>query len=121
MENCKLAPTQIVTSIKLRKNDEGSDVNPNLFKRLFEKLMCLTTTMLDIIQGVGFISRFTETPKESYWIEDNLILRYIEGSTYYGIMYASTKKKDLIGYTDSDFEGRLDDRKRTYVYVFHLG
>jgi len=36
-------------------------------------------------------------------------------------MYASTKKKDLIGYIDSDFAGSLDDRKSTYGYVFHLG
>ena len=36
-------------------------------------------------------------------------------------MYASIEKKDLIGYTDSDFASSLDDRKRTSGYVFHLG
>ena len=36
-------------------------------------------------------------------------------------MYASTEKKELIGYTNSDFAGILDDRKRTFGYVFHLG
>ena len=40
---------------------------------------------------------------------------------YYGIMYASTENKELIGYTDSDFAGSLDDRKCTSGYVFHLG
>ena len=36
-------------------------------------------------------------------------------------MYSSTEKKELIGYTDSDFAGSLDDQKRTSGYVFHLG
>ena len=36
-------------------------------------------------------------------------------------MYASTKKKDLIRYIDSGFVGSLDDRKRTYGFLFHLG
>ena len=36
-------------------------------------------------------------------------------------MYASAEKKDLIGYTDSDFVGSLDDRKNTSGYVFDLG
>ena len=27
----------------------------------------------------------------------------------------------MVGYTDSDFVGSLDDRKNTYFYVFHLG
>ena len=27
----------------------------------------------------------------------------------------------MIGYTDSDFAGSLDDRKNTSSYVFHLG
>ena len=29
--------------------------------------------------------------------------------------------KELIGYTDSDFAGSLDDQKSTSGYVFHLG
>ena len=36
-------------------------------------------------------------------------------------MYASIENKDLIGYTDSDFAGSLDDRKSTSSFVFHLG
>lgn len=36
-------------------------------------------------------------------------------------MYAIIEKKDLIGYTDSDFVGSLNDRKSTSRYVFRLG
>lgn len=82
--------------------------------------MYLTTTRLDIMQGVSLISRFVETPKDTHWSVGKRILRYIAGRRDCGIMYASTEKKYLIGYTDSDFAGNLDDRKSTSCYVFHL-
>lgn len=43
------------------------------------------------------------------------------GTNNCGIMYARTKNKYLIVYTDSDFIGILDDGKSTSGYVFHLG
>ena len=73
------------------------------------------------MQGVSLISRFIETPKDTHWSAGKIILRYIAGTRDCGIMYSSTKNNDLIGYTDNDFAGSLDDMKSTYGYVFHLG
>ena len=39
----------------------------------------------------------------------------------YGIRYTSSASVELIGYTDSDFAGSVDDRKSTSGYVFSLG
>ncbi len=64
MENCKPIPTPVATGAKLRKDDEGSYVNPTLFKILVGNLMYLTATRPNIMQGVSLISRFMETPKE---------------------------------------------------------
>ena len=83
--------------------------------------MYLTATRPDIMQGVSLISRFMETPKDTHWSAGKRILRYIAGTRNYGIMYASIEKKDLIGFTDSDFTESLDDQKSTSGYVFHLG
>ena len=91
MENCKPVPTLVATGTKLSKDDEGSDVNPTLFKRLVGSLMYLTTTRSDIMQGVSLISRFMETPKDTHWRVGKRILRYIFGTRDCGIMYASTK------------------------------
>ena len=121
MDNSKPVPTPVATGTKSSKDDEGADVNPTLFKRLVGSLMYLTVTRPNIMQGVSLISRFMETPKDTQWSVGKRILRYIAGTRDYGIMYSSTKKKELIGYTDSDFAGSLDDRKSTFGYVFHLG
>eukprot|EP00253_Pinus_taeda_P035323 PITA_35323 len=121
MENCKPIPTLVATGTKLTKHDVGSYVNPTPFKRLVGSLMYLRATRPDIMQGVSLIYRFMETPKDTHWSVEKRIMRYIVGTTDCGIMYASTEKKDLIGYTDSDFSGSLNDRKSTFAFLFHLG
>ena len=60
MSNCKITPAPVITSLKLSKDDEGSIVDPTLFKRLVGSLMYLTTTRPDIMYGVSLISRFME-------------------------------------------------------------
>ena len=67
MSNCKTAPTPVITCLKLSKDDEGSTVDPMLFKRLVGSLMYLTATRTNIMYGVSLISRFMESPKDSHW------------------------------------------------------
>ena len=42
-----------------------------------------------------------------------MILRYIVGTTNFGIQYTSNSNFKLNGYTDSDFADSIDDRKST--------
>ena len=71
--------------------------------------------------GVSLISRFMESPKDSHWQAGKIILRYVSGKKDLGIMYSNSKKFKLIGYTDSDNGGSIDDRKSTSGYTFHFG
>jgi hypothetical protein len=48
-------------------------------------------------------------------------LRYLRGTIGYGLIYISTKYFKLIGYTDSDWAGCMDDRKSTSGYSFNMG
>jgi hypothetical protein len=66
MLNCKLVATPMVIGIKLSMYDEGSYVDPTLYKRLVGSLMYLTTTRPDIMFVVSLISRFMETPKSTH-------------------------------------------------------
>ena len=121
MLNCKLAATPMETGIKLSKYDEGSYVDPILYKRLVGSLMYLTTTRPDVMFSMSLISRFMETSKSTHWQAWKRILRYVVGTTNFGIQYTSSLNFELIRYTDSDFEGSIDDRKITSGYVFSLG
>ena len=94
MCNCRTTPKPVITGLKLSKDDDGSTVDPTLFKRLVGSLMYLTVTRPDIMYGLSLISRFMESPKDSHWKAGKRILRY---------------------------GGNIDDRKRTFGYTFHFG
>eukprot|EP00253_Pinus_taeda_P033335 PITA_33335 len=49
------------------------------------------------------------------------ILRYVKGTKRFGILYIVSECSDLVGYTDSDWDGSVDDRKSTFRYAFHMG
>jgi hypothetical protein len=95
--NSRASPTPAITGLKLRKEDEGSKVDPTLFKRLVGSLMCMTTTRNNIMYGVRLISRLLETPKESQWKLGKIILKYVNGTKDFGIMYSNLEDFRLIG------------------------
>ena len=45
----------------------------------------------------------------------------LKGTKRFGILYTISECSYLIGYTDSDWAGSVDDRKITSGYVFHMG
>ena len=70
------------------------------------------------MHSVSLISRFMECPKEIHLLVAKRILRYSKGTADFGIFYKRGEKSDLIGFSDSDFAGDLDDRKSTSGFVF---
>jgi len=49
------------------------------------------------------------------------ILRYLQGTIDYSILYKKEGKSELIGFIDSDFARDKEDKKITSSYVFMLG
>ena len=87
MSNCKTTPTPVMS-----KDDEGSTIDPTLFKRLVGSLMYLTATKPNIMYGVSLISRFMESPKNSHWQAGKRIPRHVSGTKDLGIMYSTSEK-----------------------------
>jgi len=121
MESCKPTPTPVTMGIKLEKEDWTKSVNPTLYKSIVGSLMYLMATHLHIMYAMILISRFMENPKSMHLQAAKRILRYVQGTIRYGIMYRKIDDFILIGYTNSDWAGSSDDRKNTSRYVFHLG
>ena len=48
------------------------------------------------------------------------MLRYLKGTTEFGIFYKKGGDDELAAYTNSDYAGDLEDRKSTSDYVFLL-
>ena len=109
MQDCKAAITPIVMGLKLSKEDNIKDFDPSLYKSIVGSLMYLIATRPNIMHAVSLISRFMERPKEAHWQATKRILRYVKGTKRYGILYTNLENFELIGYTNSDWAGSIDD------------
>ena len=61
-------------------------------------------------------------PNSEHMSEAKRILRYIRGTSLFGLRYERGKKNFVVqGFSDSDFAGDRNDRKSTTGQVFFLG
>ncbi|XP_037491581.1 secreted RxLR effector protein 161-like [Jatropha curcas] len=69
---------------------------------------------------VSFISRFMASPTKIHFAAIKRVLRYLKGTVNYGIFYRRGGESRLVGFTDSDYAGDMDDSKSTSSYAFLL-
>jgi hypothetical protein len=108
----------IVPGVKLNKDDQGVQVDESYYKQIVGSLMYLTTTRPDMMFSVSLISRFMSRPTELHLQAAKRILRYLQGTTNFGILYKRDGMDELRAFTDSDYAGDVEDRKSTSGYVF---
>ena len=60
-------------------------------------------------------------PIYSHWNALKRVLQYIQGTVSLALFYSKTEDHKLVGYSDSDWCGDIDDRKSTFGYVFFMG
>ncbi|XP_073153875.1 secreted RxLR effector protein 161-like [Henckelia pumila] len=106
---------------KLQQNDEAKKANAKIYRSLVGSLMYLTNTRPDIVHSVNVISRFMSDPSQIHFSAAKRILRFLQGTKNHGIKYTREDDNSLIGYTDSDWAGSIDDRKSTSGYVLCIG
>ena len=121
MEHCNPILTPVQERLKLEKDGAGELVNPTHYKKLVGSLRYLCSTRPDITYGVGLISKFMESPRQSHFTAAKRILKYIKGTQGDGIFYSANVPIELVGYTDSDWGGDMEDARSTSGYAFHMG
>ncbi|KAF7123763.1 hypothetical protein RHSIM_Rhsim12G0094400 [Rhododendron simsii] len=93
MESCNPVNTPVESGIELRKSTNGGNVDPTYFKSLVGSLRYLTCTRLDILYGVGLVSRYMEAPDQSHLNAAKRILRYIKVAD----IFTKPLKHDVFG------------------------
>ena len=53
-----------------------------------------------------------------HWRDAKKVLRYLQGTKNYMLMYRLTDELEVIGYSDLDFAGCVDSQKSTFGYIF---
>lgn len=91
------------------------------YRQLIGSLIYLTNTRPDLSYAVSILSRFMQEPRDSHWNAAKRVLRYIQGTKDFGLLYTKTKNFVLGGYSDADFAGSIDDRASTSGYLMNMG
>jgi len=121
MTSCNPCHTPIEAKLKLSKLKEGEPVNPTQYRSIIGSLRYLVNSRPDIAYAVGIASRYMECPGAQHWAVVKQILRYVRGTLNYGFSYTDGMQLSaIIGYSDSDLAGDVDDRKSTSGMVFFL-
>ncbi|PNX87561.1 copia-type polyprotein, partial [Trifolium pratense] len=121
MENCNEVCSPIVPGSKLIKDENGSAADAREYKQMVGSLMYLLATRPDLAYSVCLVTRFMDRPTELHVTAVKRIMRYLKGTLTDGIMYShNTDEANLLGWSDSDYAGDLDDKKSTSGYVFML-
>ena len=119
LSEAKIVSTPADLSVKLKKDDGVSkEVNSVTYQSIVGSLLyAAIATRPDIAQAVGVVAKFSAKPTEAHLTAAKRILRYLKGTLNIAIKYQKSDN-GLIGYTDSDWAGDLDDRHSTTGNVF---
>jgi hypothetical protein len=66
MTECNSVGTPITTEMKFTKEGDRKPIEPTIFKSLIGNLRYLIIIRLDIVYGVGLVSRYIEELKSSH-------------------------------------------------------
>ncbi|XP_052170366.1 secreted RxLR effector protein 161-like [Diospyros lotus] len=80
-------------------------------------MYAMLCTRPDIAHAVSVTSRYQSNPGEQHWIAVKNILKYLRRTKDLILTYGTGELK-VEGYTDSDFQSDIDDRKSISGYVF---
>jgi len=87
MVDCKSILTPMERKLKLSKLEGGELVSNTSYRYLIGSLIYLATTLLELSYVVNILSRFMQEHRESHWNATTWVLRYIQGTKYYGLLY----------------------------------
>ena len=91
--------------------DDGSLlVREKYYRGIIGSLLCLTTSIPDIVYGVSLCAHFQSNPKETHLKAIKWILRYLKHTFDLALWYPRGCNFDLIGYADADYARLLFDR-----------
>jgi len=123
MKNCNSCDTPMECSVKHSKLKGEDAVDPTAHKSPIGSLRYIVNTRPELTYVVGVVSRYMEAPGKEHWLAVKRILRYLKGTIGYGCIYTRGGELQpiLLGYSDNDYAGDVEDRRSTSGAVYFLG
>ena len=121
MESCKPMETPLVGNWRKEDATSGEVVDDIFYTHLVGSLMYLVNTRPDICYVFNQLSQVMVKLTKIFWKAGNHVLRYIRGTTKYGLWNKRTEGVKLKGFTDADWVGSPSDMKSTSGGIFNIG
>lgn len=120
MGECNSSHIPMDPGLKISKAKQDRSINVSEYRRNIGCLRYLLHTRPDLAYSVGVLSRYTQEPKESYGAALKQVLRYIQGTVSYGLVFDRSSKILLVGYSDNSHNVDMDDGRSTTGHIFYL-
>ena len=113
MDQCKPSRTAADLNLKLQAAQNGDkEVDQRVYRSLVGSLLYLAKqTRQDIMFTVNILSRHMNAPTHQHWLCKKRLLRYLQGSKGLILTYTKEASYDLVGESDADWSGDVNDRK----------
>ncbi|XP_022019687.1 uncharacterized mitochondrial protein AtMg00810-like [Helianthus annuus] len=121
MESCKPVATPVDTQSKLGSNSGPLFEDPTLYRSLAGALQYLNSTRPDITYSVQQVCMHMHSPSVEHWNALKRIIRYLQGTSNFGLHLGPASSVSLVAYTDADWAGCPDTRRSTSGYCVYLG
>ncbi|XP_038902514.1 secreted RxLR effector protein 161-like [Benincasa hispida] len=105
----------------MTKDSRGTNVDERLYKSIIGSLLYLTASIPYIAFAVGICARYQSCPKNNHLGSTKRIIKYVNGTSGYGLLYTLNTSSSLVDYYDAYWVASSDDRKSTSGGCFFLG
>ncbi|RVW92345.1 Retrovirus-related Pol polyprotein from transposon TNT 1-94 [Vitis vinifera] len=104
------------------KNDLEKDVMKTIpYASVVSNLMyAQVCTRPNIAFIVNVLGRYLSNPGHDHWVAAKKVMRYVQRTKDFMLVYRRMDNLEVVGYSNSDFGGCSDDRKSTSGYIFML-
>lgn len=102
MLECSPCPTPMVTMPKLSKTEREVFTDLSLYRSVVGTLQYLTLTRPDIAYSVNKLSQFLHSPTTRHWKACKRLLRYLKGTSSFGLEFSPASSLALECFSDVD-------------------
>lgn len=121
MQDCKSLSTPLTPHGKKKEVLKENLEDVTKYRSMIGGLLYLCASRPDIMYASSYLSRYMAAPTMQHYQEAKRVLRYVKGTLNYGIQFKRVEEPELVGFSDSDWGGSVEDKKSTSGYVFTIG
>jgi len=103
-------------------DDDWVKCDPTIYRQIVGSLMYLSVfTRPDISYCINQLCRYMQTPSLAHYKATQYVMRYLNATHDYGILYKSTASSALVGYCDASHNSCSDTARSCTGHCFSVG